>query len=99
MWHKAPKQGILSKIKVPCFFIRTFVFSNSLRYNEAIKSKGAGFMKEKRYVILSDYERRMIVLSLNRLRNRVIADGIDPIDVDRMLLKMSRLQKARFGRA
>ena len=55
-------------------------------------------MKEKHYVILSDYERQMIVLSLNRLRNRVIADGIDPIDVDRMLLKMSRLQKARFGR-
>ena len=39
-------------------------------------------MKEKRYVTLSDYERRVIVLSLNRLRNRVIADGIDPIDVD-----------------
>lgn len=55
-------------------------------------------MKEKRYVILSDYERRMIVLSLNRLRNRVIADGIDPIDVDKMLLKMTRLNKTRFGR-
>ena len=48
-------------------------------------------MKEKRYVTLSDYERRIIVLSLNRLRNRVIADGIDPIDVDRMLLKMARV--------
>lgn len=51
-------------------------------------------MKEKRYVSLNDYERRIIVLSLNRLRNRVIADGIDPIDVDRMLRKMTRLQKA-----
>ena len=56
-------------------------------------------MKEKHYVTLSDYERRLVVLSLNRLRNRVIADGIDPIDVDRMLLKMTRLQKARFRRA
>ena len=56
-------------------------------------------MKENRYVILSDYERRIIVHSLNRLRNRVIADGIDPIDVDKMLLKMARLQKTRFGRA
>lgn len=55
-------------------------------------------MKEKRYVTLNDYERRMIVLSLNRLRNRVIADGIDPIDVDKMLLKMTRLNKTRFGR-
>ena len=81
------------------FFIRTFAFSNALHYNEAITRKGAVFMKEKRYVTLSDYERRVIVLSLNRLRNRVIADGIDPIDVDRMLLKMTRLQKARFRRA
>ena len=55
-------------------------------------------MKEKRYVTLSDYERRIIVLSLNRLRNRVIADGIDPIDVDGMLLEMARLSKKRFGR-
>ena len=55
-------------------------------------------MKEKRYVTLSDYERRVIVLSLNRLRNRVIADGIDSIDVDRMLLKMARLNRKRFGR-
>ena len=55
-------------------------------------------MKEKRYVARSDYERRIIVLSLNRLRNRVIADGIDPIDVNRMLLKMAGLSKKRFGR-
>ncbi len=56
-------------------------------------------MKEKRYVPLSDYERRVIVLSLNRLRNRVIADGIDPVNVDKMLLKMARLNRKRFGRA
>ena len=56
-------------------------------------------MKGKRYVTLNDYERRIIVLSLNRLRNRAIADGIDPIDVDRMLLKMAKLSKTRFGRA
>ena len=55
-------------------------------------------MKEKRYVTLSDYERRIIILSLNKLRNRVITEGIDPIDVDRMLLKMARLQKTRFER-
>ena len=56
-------------------------------------------MKEKRYLALNDREQRLILLSLNRLRNRVIADGIDPIDVDRMLLKMARLNKKRFGRA
>ena len=56
-------------------------------------------MKEKRYVTLNDDERRLIVRSLNRLRNRVIADGIDPIDVDRMLLKMTRLQNEKNRRA
>ena len=55
-------------------------------------------MKEKRYVTLSGYEQRLIILSLNRLRNRMIANGIDPIDVDRMLLKMARLNKKRLGR-
>ena len=59
----------------------------------------SGSLKEKRYVSLSDYEQRLVILSLNRLRNRVIADGIDPIDVDRMLLKMARLNAKRFGRA
>ena len=54
-------------------------------------------MKEKRYVTLSDYERRIIVLNLNRLRNRAIADGIDPFDVDRMLLKMARLNYELVG--
>ena len=55
-------------------------------------------MKEKHYVTLSDHERQIIILSLNRLRNRVIADGIDPTDVDRMMLKMAKLNKKRFGR-
>ena len=56
-------------------------------------------MKEKRYLALNDREQRLILLSLNRLRNRVIADGIDSIDVDRMLLKMAKLNGKRFGRA
>ena len=55
-------------------------------------------MKEKRYVSLNNHEQRLVILSLNRLRNRVIVDGIDPIDVDKMLLKMARLNKKRFGR-
>ena len=62
------------------------------------KAKEMVSLKVKRYVTLSDYERRIIILSLNRLHNRVIADGIDPIDVDKMLLKMARLNRKRFGR-
>lgn len=102
--HKGLDQNIIFRLQIHIFplgifEIRTFVFSDSLYYNEAITRKGADFMKEKHYVTLSDHERRIVVLSLNRLRNRVIADGIDPIDVDRMLLKMVRLNKKRFGRA
>lgn len=45
-------------------------------------------MKEKRYVTLNDHERSLIVQSLSRLRNCVIADGFDPADVEKMLLKI-----------
>ena len=76
----------------------TFVIWIVSNYDEIIKTKEANAMKEKRYLALNDREQRLILLSLNRLRNRVIADGIDSIDVDRMLLKMAKLQKTRFGR-
>ena len=76
----------------------TFVIYNASDYNEIIKTKEANAMKEKRYLTLNDCEQRLILLSLNRLRNRVIADGIDPTEVDRMILKMAKLNKKRFGR-
>ena len=66
---------------------------------KASKAKEIVSLKVKRYVTLSDYERRIIILSLNRLHNRVIADYIDPINVDGMLLKMAQLNKKRCGRA
>ena len=52
-------------------------------------------MKEKRYVVLNEHEQRLILLSLNSLRNRVIAEGIDPIDVNRMLLKVAKMKTQR----
>ena len=52
-------------------------------------------MKEKRYVGLNEHEQRLILLSLNRLRSRVIAEGIDPIDVNRMLLKVVKMKTQR----
>ena len=52
-------------------------------------------MKEKRYVVLNEHEQRLILLSLNRLRSRVIAEGIDPIDVNRMLLKVVKMKTQR----
>ena len=56
-------------------------------------------MKEKHYLTLNGHEQRLILLSLNNLRNLVIAEGIDPIDADRLLLKIAKLKKKRFGRA
>jgi len=45
------------------------------------------------YVLeLDGFEHRLLILSLNRLRNRVIEDGIDSIDVDRLLLKVTKLK-------
>lgn len=52
-------------------------------------------MKEKRYVVLNEHEQRLILLSLNRLRNCVIAEGVDPIDVNRMLLKVAKMKTQR----
>jgi len=48
------------------------------------------------YVLeLDGFEHRLLILSLNRLRNRVIADGIDSIDVDRLLLKVTKLKEKK----
>ena len=45
-------------------------------------------MKEKYYIVLEEYERRMIINSLNELRNRLIADGRYTDAVDELLLKI-----------
>jgi len=48
------------------------------------------------YVLeLDGFEHRLLIFSLNRLRNRVIADGIDSIDVDRLLLKVAKLKEKK----
>ena len=45
-------------------------------------------MKEKYYIVLNEYERRIIINSLNELRNRLIADGRYTNAVDEILLKI-----------
>jgi len=48
------------------------------------------------YVLeLDSFEHRLLIISLNRLRNRVIAEGIDSIDVDRLLLKVTKLKEKK----
>lgn len=45
-------------------------------------------MKEKYYMVLDEYERRIVINSLNELRNRLIADGRYTDAVDELLLKI-----------
>ena len=53
-------------------------------------------MKEKYYIVLEEYERRMIINSLNELRNRLIADGRYTEAVDEILLKIINAKKKKF---
>ena len=53
-------------------------------------------MKEKYYIVLEEYERRMIINSLNDLRNRLIADGRYTEAVDEILLKIIHAKKKKF---
>jgi len=75
------------------------VFFFSLRYNEATITNERVVLLKTQYILeLDTFEQRLLILSLNRLRNRVIADGIDSIDVDRLLLKVAKLKaKVRKG--
>ena len=53
-------------------------------------------MKGKYYIVLNEYERRIIINSLNELRNRLIADGRYTEAVDEILLKIINAKKKKF---
>ena len=53
-------------------------------------------VKEKYYIALDEYERRIIINSLNELRNRLIADGRYTDAVDDVLLKIINAKKKKF---
>ena len=53
-------------------------------------------MKEKYYIVLNEYERRIIINSLNELRNRLIADGRYTEAIDEILLKIINAKKKKF---
>lgn len=53
-------------------------------------------LKEKYYIVLDEYERRMIINSLNELRNRLIADGRYTEAADEILLKIINAKKKKF---
>lgn len=53
-------------------------------------------MKEKYYIVLDEYERRITINSLNELRNRLIADRRYIDAVDELLLKIINTKKKKI---
>ena len=53
-------------------------------------------LKEKYYIVLNEYERRIIINSLNELRNRLIADGRYTEAIDEILLKIINAKEKKF---
>ncbi len=53
-------------------------------------------MKEKYNIVLNEYERKIIINSLNELRNRLIANGRYTDAVDELLLKIINAKKKKF---
>lgn len=51
-------------------------------------------MRNKRYIRMSQEEQRLALFALTQFRNSVIQRGIDPIDIDQLLLKLTKARKA-----
>ena len=53
-------------------------------------------MKQKYYLVLNAQERRLMMESLNQLRNKLIADGKYTDAVDEVLLKIIGAKQKKF---
>ena len=53
-------------------------------------------MKQKYYLVLNDQEHRLIIESLNQLRNKLIVDGKYTDAVDEVLLKIIVAKQKKF---
>ena len=53
-------------------------------------------MKQKYYLVLNDQEHRLIIESLNQLRNKLIADSKYTDAVDEVLLKIIGAKRKKF---
>lgn len=53
-------------------------------------------MKQKYYVALTDQERRMVIESLNGLRNKLISSDWYTDSVDELLIKVAKVGNRRF---
>ena len=53
-------------------------------------------MKQKNYLALSNQEHRLIIESMNQLRNKLIADGKYTDAIDEVLLKIIGAKQKNF---
>ena len=53
-------------------------------------------MKQKFYLVLNDQEHRLIIESLNQLRNKLIADGKYTDAIDDVLFKIIGTKQKKF---
>ena len=53
-------------------------------------------MKQKYYLVLNDQEHRLIIESMNQLRNKLIADGKYTDAVDEVLFKIIGAKQKKF---
>ena len=53
-------------------------------------------MKQKYYLALSNQEHRLIIESMNQLRNKLIADGKYTDAIDEVLLKIIGAKRKKF---
>ena len=53
-------------------------------------------MRQKYYMALTGQERRMVIESLNRLRNKLISAGRYTDAVDELLIKVAKIGNRRF---
>ena len=60
------------------------------------KSKGVQLMKQKYYLALPAEEWRLMIESLNNLRNRLISEGKYTDAVDEVLIKVANAKTKRF---
>lgn len=49
--------------------------------------------KEKHYIEMNAIECRLAYHALMQFRNDVIANGIDPVDINKLILRLPELQK------
>ena len=52
-------------------------------------------MKDKRYIRMNPEEMRIAVNAMMWFRNTAIQKGIDTIDIDRLLVKLTKARKVR----